>query len=58
MANRYSEFSLSFSHFVNPKVQLGSEYKYQDILSLEGFELANKEITSWDNYQANTSSLL
>ena len=51
MANRYSEFSLSFSHFVNPKVQLGSEYKYQDILSLEGFELANKEITSWDNYQ-------
>ena len=51
MANRYSEFSLSFSHFVNPKVQLGSEYIYQDILSLEGFELANKEITSWDNYQ-------
>ena len=51
MANRYSEFSLSFSHFVNPKVQLGSEYKYQDILSLEGFELANKEITSWDNYK-------
>ena len=51
MANRYSEFSLSFSHFVNPKVQLGSEYKHQDILSLEGFELANKEITSWDNYQ-------
>ena len=51
MANRYSEFSLSFSHFVNPKVQLGSEYIHQDILSLEGFELANKEITSWDNYQ-------
>ena len=51
MANRYSEFSLSFSHFVNPKVQLGSEYKYQDILSVEGFELASKEITSWDNYK-------
>ena len=51
MANRYSEFSLSFSHFVNPKVQLGSEYIHQDILSLEGFELANREITSWDNYQ-------
>ena len=51
MANRYSEFSLSFSHFVNPKVQLGSEYKYQDILSLEGFELASKEITSWNNYK-------
>ena len=51
MANHYSEFSLSFSHFVNPKVQLGSEYKYQDILSLEGFELASKEITSWDNYK-------
>jgi len=51
MANRYSEFSLSFSHFVNPKVQLGSEYIHQDILSLEGFELASKEITSWDNYK-------
>jgi len=51
MANSYSDFSLPFSHVTNPKVQLGSDYKHQDILSLEGFRLANKEITSWDNYQ-------
>ncbi len=51
MANSYTDFSLSFSHFKNPKVQLSSEYKYQHILSLEGFRRANKEITSWDNYE-------
>ena len=51
MANSYSDFSLSFSHVVNPKVESGSHYEHQDILSLEGFELANKEITSWDNYK-------
>ena len=51
MANSYSDFSLSFSHVVNPKVESGSHYEHQDILSLEGFELANKEITSWNNYK-------
>ena len=51
MVNSYTDFSLSFSHFKNPKVQLSSEYKYQHILSLEGFRRANKEITSWDNYE-------
>ena len=51
MANSYTDFSLSFSHFKNTKVQLGSGYKHHDILSLEGFRLANKEITSWDNYE-------
>jgi len=51
MANSYTDFSLAFSHFKNPKVQLSSEYKYQHILSLEGFRRANKEITSWDNYE-------
>ena len=40
MANSYSDFSLSFSHIVNPKVESGSHYEHQDILSLEGFELA------------------
>ena len=50
MANSYSDFSLSFSHFVNPNSHLGSDYEHQDILSLDGFRLANKEITSWDNY--------
>ncbi len=51
MANSYTDFSLSFSHFKNTKVQLDSGYKHHDILSLEGFRLANKEITSWDNYK-------
>jgi diaminopropionate ammonia-lyase len=51
MANSYTDFSLSFSHTLNPKVKLGSDYNHQDILSLEGFKLANNEITSWDNYK-------
>ena len=51
MANSYTDFSLSFSHTLNPKVNLGSDYNHQDILSLEGFKLANNEITSWDNYK-------
>ena len=51
MPNSYSDFALSFSHILNPKVQSGAHYEHQDILSLEGFKLANKEITSWDNYK-------
>ena len=45
MANSYNDFSLSFSHFVNPNSHLGSDYEHQDILSLDGFRLANKEIS-------------
>ena len=41
MANSYNDFSLSFSHFVNPNADLGSDYEHQDILSLDGFRLAN-----------------
>ena len=51
MTYKYSDFNLSFSHFENIRIQAGSEYKHQDILSLEAFELANKEITSWDKYE-------
>ena len=51
MTYKYSDFDLSFSHFENRRIQAGSEYKHQDILSLEAFELANKEITSWDKYE-------
>ena len=51
MPNSYNDFALSFSHILNPKVQSGAHYEHQDILSLEGFKLANKEITSWDNYK-------
>ena len=51
MANSFSDFSLSFSHTLNPNFKLGSDYNHQDILSLEGFKLANNEITSWVNYK-------
>ena len=50
MTKSYSDFSLSFSHFKNPSAK-NFDYKHQHILSLKGFELANKEITSWDNYK-------
>ena len=45
MANSYNDFSLSFSHFVNPNADLGSDYEHQDILSIYRFMLENKEIT-------------
>ena len=51
MTNNYSNFSEVFSHFENYRIQVGSEYKHQDILSLAAFKLANNEITSWDGYK-------
>ena len=51
MTNNYSNFSEVFSHFENNRIQVGSEYKHQDILSLAAFKLANNEITSWDGYK-------
>ena len=51
MTNNYSNFSEVFSYFENNQIQVGSEYKHQDILSLAAFKLANNEITSWDGYK-------
>ena len=51
MINDYKNFVSSSAHFENKRIQVGSGYKHQNILSLESFELANKEITSWDNYK-------
>jgi diaminopropionate ammonia-lyase len=51
MMNQYKNLFNSTEHFENINIQVGSQYKHQDILSLESFELANKEISSWDKYE-------
>ena len=51
MINEYKNFVNSSAHFENKRIQVGSEYKHQNILSLKSFELANKEISSWDKYE-------
>ena len=52
MINQYKHLIHSTRHFENLNIQAGSDYRYQDILSLESFELANKEIRSWDRYES------
>jgi len=52
MINQYKHLIRSTRHFENLNIQAGSDYRYQDILSLESFELANKEIRSWDGYES------
>ena len=51
MINKYKNFVNSSAHFENKRVQVGFEYKHQNILSLKSFKLANKEISSWDKYE-------
>ena len=51
MINEYKNFVNSSAHFENKRIQVGSEYKHQNILSLKSFKLANKEISSWDKYE-------
>lgn len=51
MINEYKKFVNSSAHFENKRIQVGSEYKHQNILSLKSFKLANKEISSWDKYE-------
>ncbi len=52
MINQYKHLIHSTRHFENLNIQAGSDYRYQDILSLESFEIANKEISSWDRYES------
>jgi len=52
MINQYKHLIHSTRHFENLNIQAGSDYRYQDILNLESFELANKEISSWDRYES------
>ena len=51
MINEYKNFVNSSTHFENKRIQVCSEYKHQNILSLKSFKLANKEISSWDKYE-------
>ena len=51
MINEYKNFVNSSAHFENKRIQVCSEYKHQNILSLKSFKLANKEISSWDKYE-------
>jgi len=51
MINEYKNFVNSSAHFENKRIQVDSEYKHQNILSLKSFKLANKEISSWDKYE-------
>ena len=58
MINQFKNLINSTEHFENINIQVGSQYKHQDILSLESFELANKEISSWDKYEPTPLHLL
>jgi len=58
MINEYNKLSVSTSHFQNKKLKIGTPYKHQHILSLVGFNRANKEICSWDDYQPTPLHLL
>ena len=51
MTNEYKKYLNSTEFFDNTKNIVKGAYKYQNILSLKGFEKASKEITSWNNYK-------
>ena len=58
MINEYNKLLVSTSHFQNKKLKIGTPYKHQHILSLDGFQRASKEICSWDDYQPTPLHLL
>jgi diaminopropionate ammonia-lyase len=50
MINNFKQY-LNETHFFDNSENIEiCEYKHQDILSLEGFKKASKEITSWNEY--------
>ncbi|MGA1938795.1 MULTISPECIES: diaminopropionate ammonia-lyase [unclassified Arcobacter] len=51
MINNFKKYLEQTELFDNTKNLRVEEYKHQDILSLEGFEKASKEITSWDGFE-------
>jgi len=51
MTNEYSKYLDNTEFFDNSSNTVKGVYEHQDILSLEGFEKASKEITSWDEYK-------
>ncbi len=50
MINEYKKYLENTEFFDNSANTVKGVYAHQDILSLEGFEKASKEITSWDEY--------
>ena len=50
MINEYKKYLNNTEFFDNSANTVKGEYEHQDILSLEAFEKASKEITSWDDY--------
>ncbi len=51
MIKNYEKYLDNTNFFDNTKNCIKGEYEHQDILSLEAFEKAKKEITSWDEYK-------
>ncbi len=50
MINEYKKYLNDTEFYDNSDATVQGEYEHQDILSLEAFEKASKEITSWDDY--------
>ncbi|PHR71823.1 MAG: diaminopropionate ammonia-lyase [Arcobacter sp.] len=50
MINEYKKYLNDTEFYDNSAATVKGEYEHQDILSLEAFEKASKEITSWDDY--------
>jgi diaminopropionate ammonia-lyase len=51
MINNFKQYLEKTEFFDNTKNTVVGKYEHQDILSLEGFKKASKEITSWDEYK-------
>lgn len=51
MINNFKKYLNDTRFYDNTSNTVISEYKHQDILSLEGFRKASKEITSWNEYK-------
>lgn len=51
MIQEYKKYLEKTDFFDNSKNLTNEEYKYQDSLSLKGFEKAYKEISSWSDYK-------
>ena len=51
MINEYKKYLQDTEFFDNSANTVKGEYEHQDILSLEAFSKASKEIRSWDGYK-------
>lgn len=51
MINNFKKYLSNTEFFDNTANTVVGKYEHQDILSLEGFKKASKEITSWDEYK-------